>query len=441
MNKLGKDKKLHYCVNSTVISVLIVVLLYVIARNNFPLFHSLTEGFSIVVAALIYVLARQTYQYSQNNFLLFIGMAYFFVGVFDFLHTVTYKGMGVFSLEQSNVATQLWIAGRFVEVMSLAIAPFFVRRAVAINKFLLIYTLVTLGLLASIIYLPIFPTCYLEDGGLTAFKIVAEYVFIAILLFGIWRLRRERGTLDPLIVQIVSLSMVFTAVSEFSFTMYSDVFGVSNFLGHLFKVISYAFIYQGLVVHGLQKPFETIFWELKKSSITDYLTKLYNRQGFTELVREDLRHSAVGGRPIGILMMDLDNFKKVNDRFGHDVGDRMLRTFAGILRETLAGTDLIFRLGGDEFAVVMDADPARLADAAERLKAAVTAWAEREEMARMVSLSIGAASGVVARPEELDELLRKADVKMYREKSRGKSARRGEGRDEEETREMEMLLR
>lgn len=72
------------------------IILYITARANYLLFHALVEGFAIVVAALIYTLATRTYQHSRNDTFLFLGIAYLHVGILDFVHTLVYKGMGVF---------------------------------------------------------------------------------------------------------------------------------------------------------------------------------------------------------------------------------------------------------------------------------------------------------------------------------------------------------
>ena len=103
---------------------LLNVVLYVVARVNYLLFHALVEGFAIIVAALIYVLATRTHRYSRNNMFLFLGISYFFVAVLDFSHMLTYKGMGVFPGFGADTPTQLWIVGRLMEAVSLVAVPF-----------------------------------------------------------------------------------------------------------------------------------------------------------------------------------------------------------------------------------------------------------------------------------------------------------------------------
>src|SRR5208337_911961 len=84
--------------------LLVLLLLFVVAQNNYLLYRTLLEGFSLVVAALIYVLTTRTYKYSGNTLLLFLGNVYLFIAVIEFFHIVTYKGMGIFPVQGTNTA-------------------------------------------------------------------------------------------------------------------------------------------------------------------------------------------------------------------------------------------------------------------------------------------------------------------------------------------------
>ena len=107
--------------------LLVVLLLYVVDRNNYLLYRTLLEGFSLVMAALIYVLTTRTYKYSGNALLLFLGNAYLFIAVIDFFYIVTYKGMGIFPVQGINTTAQLWIAGRYLLAVSFLLAAVIAR--------------------------------------------------------------------------------------------------------------------------------------------------------------------------------------------------------------------------------------------------------------------------------------------------------------------------
>ena len=91
----------------------VLVSLYVISLRNYLLFHSIAEVFSIVIAFSIFVIAWNSRRVLENGYLLFLGIAYLFIGALDLLHTLAYTGMGVFPGTGTNLATQIWISGRY----------------------------------------------------------------------------------------------------------------------------------------------------------------------------------------------------------------------------------------------------------------------------------------------------------------------------------------
>ena len=102
--------------------VVIIGILYIISRSNYLLFHSLAELFSIFVAYIVFLIVWKSRVRLENRFLIFLGIAYFFVASLDLLHTFAYKGMGIFPHIDLNPPTQLWIAARYMESISLLVA-------------------------------------------------------------------------------------------------------------------------------------------------------------------------------------------------------------------------------------------------------------------------------------------------------------------------------
>ena len=130
--------------------------LYFTSLYNYLLFHSIAEVFSIVVAFGIFLVAWNSRRFLENNYLLFAGFAFPFVASLDLLHTLGYKGMGVFQGYGTNLPTQLWIAARYLESISLLIAPMFLGRPFNIKTIFLTYTGVVTLLLVSIFYWDLF---------------------------------------------------------------------------------------------------------------------------------------------------------------------------------------------------------------------------------------------------------------------------------------------
>ena len=161
--------------------------------------------------------------------------------------------------------------------------------------------------------------------------------------------------------------------------------------------------------------------QLKHQAFHDSLTKLANRALFIERVEEALTRRAPLGLPVGVLFIDLDDFKTVNDSLGHQAGDELLTSVAERVKTCLRGDDMAARLGGDEFAVLLE-DMATEADArrvAGRIVDALRAplILQGQEVIAHASIGIATSTG----PEQpADELLRNADVAMYMAKASGK---------------------
>lgn len=159
-------------------------------------------------------------------------------------------------------------------------------------------------------------------------------------------------------------------------------------------------------------------------AIVDGLTGLNNRRYLDSHLKILFDRAAVRGRPISICMTDIDRFKLVNDTYGHDVGDEVLREFATRIRSTVRGADLACRYGGEEFVVVMPDTPMELAaSVAERLRAIVedTPFHVRSigaELSITASLGIATSSGAFGAP---DEILKQADRALYEAKHAGRN--------------------
>jgi diguanylate cyclase (GGDEF)-like protein len=159
--------------------------------------------------------------------------------------------------------------------------------------------------------------------------------------------------------------------------------------------------------------------ELRRLADHDSLTGLLNRRGFMEGMRRELRRMERKGEYGALLLLDLDNFKIVNDTAGHLAGDQVLRSTADVLRRRLRATDVIGRLGGDEFAVlILNVTPRQ----AKEIAAEITETLRSMKVtAGDVVIGVAASIGVVPIDELHDEneedLLAAADRAMYRVKS------------------------
>ena len=145
---------------------------------------------------------------------------------------------------------------------------------------------------------------------------------------------------------------------------------------------------------------------------TDVLTALPNARAFLEQLPRDLARSTREKKPLAVLYLDVDDFKTVNDRYGHAAGDDVLRRVAAIITESVRAGDLVARMGGDEFtAVLWGADATTAAVVAQRVSARVLSLAAEYPEARL-GISIGIADGAAANGDA-EQLIRLSDRSMY----------------------------
>ena len=162
--------------------------------------------------------------------------------------------------------------------------------------------------------------------------------------------------------------------------------------------------------------------ESLEMAVTDPLTGLHNRRYIASRLRQAVESANHGGAPVSLLIADIDHFKNINDRFGHEGGDHVLCGFAERLLRDLRALDLAARYGGEEFLIVMPgAGLAEAGIASERLRASIAAepFAVGDDQSVAVTVSIGFAQAKIG--ESADALLRRADEALYVAKGEGRN--------------------
>lgn len=210
------------------------------------------------------MVAWNTRQFNQFRFISFLGAAYLSVAAVDLLHVLAYQGMNIFQGRGPNLATQLWIAARYMESLALLTAAATVGRRWSISRTTICFGLIG-AVLATLILSGRFPDCYLPDRGLTEFKIISEYIIIFILCAVILAAyaRRDRFPADSL--GLLVWSCVLSIAGELSLTLYVDVYGLLNQVGHYFKLASFYLIYLAVIEVNLKQPYQSMFADLKRS--------------------------------------------------------------------------------------------------------------------------------------------------------------------------------
>ena len=236
---------------------------------NYVVFHTVIELFSIGVAMGLFMIAWNVRQRMDNDFLLFIALAYAAVAGLDVVHTLAYQGMGAMPGLTADPPTQLWIAARYLQSLSLLAAPLRLTRRLPLKTALVgmavIDALVLLSIFRPWPWLPAFPECHLGVRGLTPFKVVSEYIISGILLAAVGVLWWRRSRLDKALFMTMVVALFVTMASEIAFTSYVRVTEASNMIGHLLKAVAMYLTYKALIEAGLKRPFDVLFHSLSDS--------------------------------------------------------------------------------------------------------------------------------------------------------------------------------
>lgn len=202
--------------------------------------------------------------------------------------------------------------------------------------------------------------------------------------------------------------------------------GVHDFRDALMSLVISSLLAVGIFgVRRLFAEMEANRARLETLAATDPLTGLHNRRRFFERAYDEIRRCQRSGEPLTLLILDLDHFKYVNDRYGHAAGDAMLIAVADAIRTTLRRVDVAGRLGGEEFILLLPGSSGEAASvAAERLRSVLGAARTEDGIGVTTSLGVAVADKV---PLDIDvkeyfrELVHEADTALYLAKERGRN--------------------
>ena len=253
------EKDPHILTYSLGLFLLGIIVVLVWARSvHYLLFHTLAELIAIVVSLSIFSLTWASRQHLKNGYLVILGSAYVTIGIVDIFHTLTFKGMNLLPGVTTNHPTQFWLTARFIEAVSLVIAPLFIRRT---PRFTLAAAAFAIpGILGCIAVLQgVFPKTFIDGVGLTQFKITGEYVIILLLLIAQVMLWYRRKEFAPEVFRLLSGSLLLAIATEFCFIHYTGFYDFVNELGHFFRFLSVVLAYLALAVTGVRRPMELLY--------------------------------------------------------------------------------------------------------------------------------------------------------------------------------------
>jgi len=321
-----------------IIGVAIIFSLYMISLESYLLYHDLVEMFSIIIAFGIFLIIWNSYKRIENHFFTILAIGIAFSAIFDLLHVVTYKGMNIIhiaSSDPSNLATQLWVIARFLQVLTYIVALFVVNK-VSRWKVALVYVIISVLILSSLFIWHIFPVAY-TNGHLTLFKRISEYILSSLFLLASILVYRRKREFDKSIYKLLILSLIITVLSEFSLTLYTDVYGVMNFMGHVFKLIAFYLLYRAIIVTALDRPHDFLFHKLvldeEKLKNSDKELRLKNNLLKREYGEVNALLSSIGD---GVVAMDKTGIIRYtnpafNKLVGHDSDELVNKNIFDVL--------------------------------------------------------------------------------------------------------------
>lgn len=424
---LDSDNRLIGFISLAVATFFVLPLLW--RFQGYLLFHTLLENICILLSLLLFVIGDRTYKFSENSAILVLSTAFLFASALGFLHALAYEGMHVIPNIDSSMATQFWIARRFLESTGILAATFIRKRKISFIKMASFYFIVTSLLIASI-FARIFPVCFVEGSGLTPFKKISEYVIILISIITLFRLKELNKRFETDYLRLFGFAIIIGIIAEAIFTLYTRVNDLVNGVGHLFYLLSSGLFSIFVIKEGLDKPYTTMFQEVHRQAIRDSLTGLYNRNGLYEIANAAFKRAKRYSGSFRAFVIDIDNFKTINDKYGHPEGDRALVEFGKILIKSFREYDIIVRIGGDEFAVIMEGDDDTAALARQRLERAVSAWADSNLKRHGLGISYGIAEWDAGADASIDDALAAADEALLKAKAIKHPERPNSRRDE-----------
>ncbi|MBI5005507.1 MAG: PAS domain-containing protein [Nitrosomonadales bacterium] len=283
--------------------------------------HVAAEMFAIVIAMLVFGVTWNAYSSERSTNILVLACGFLLVGLLDFGHMFSFKGMpDLVTPSGPEKAIQFWLAGRFATALVLLVVA--LRAWQPLEKPRMRYALLAGSLIiAAVVYWLIlyhgekWPDTFIEGQGLTRTKVAAEYVIIAILLVAgaLFYRQAKRSHAQALDTVNLAAACLVTVLSELCFVLYSAVSDIFNLLGHVYKVIAYAFIYRAVFMDSVREPFKKL------------------RQAKNELQASQMMlQSIISNAPVAIFWKDRDcRYLGANDVFLRDAGVGDVRDLTG----------------------------------------------------------------------------------------------------------------
>lgn len=412
--------------------------------------HTNIEFFCVFVALCTFTVTWYSYLNNCSSYSYFLGLGLLAVGMIDLFHLYSYEGMpAIFTEACPNKATLYHVIGRLIMSISFLISIFLYKKEYCpigrLRHYFFAGTIMLVFfILITVSWFPgIYPEMYIKGSGLTEAKVICEYIIITLLVTAtggyLWLYRKYMDSY----LQFIIITLMISVFSELCFVSYQSSYDSTNLLGHIYRFASYIIIYIAIFMNNVKRPYLELCTAreqleqandileqrvrertcelqeaneiLSKAATHDYLTNAINRMEFSNQFK-NLVENYQAETVHAVIALDFDSFKKINDTYGHAVGDECLKTFVRAATEVTRPTDFVARFGGDEFMILLPKTP--------REGARVVGEKIRTRLVEVADPPFTISMGIAEWPKDgrkEKDLLAHADEALYLAKQKGKN--------------------
>ncbi len=355
----------------------ILACLFAISFFNYLLFHSLVGIYSISIAFAVFMIAWNAREYNKDSYIIFIGIAYLFIGFIDLLYLLSFKEMNIFA-DYKFYAGQFRISARWMESLTFFVAFSFndrIKLRTSYETIFAIYFLATVSIVSSILYFKTFPKCCIEGIVNTPFKNLSEGIIVLLLMLAWLSLDRSRSRVGEKAYPFLVWAVVFTILSEIFIFISSDPQELFNITGQFLKLASYYMIYKVAIDLGIKRPYDAYFREhqqneslLKDAALVDIETGLLNSRAYERLKGKMWVLFKKNRSNVGIGLISINDFGKLKNEYGKSMSRKVLREMIEVTGSVISDDYFFFRLEENKFLLLSGEEEERMLHYAETIR-------------------------------------------------------------------------
>jgi diguanylate cyclase (GGDEF)-like protein len=399
-----------------------IVYLFLMIIFNRDFFYFSIDIFSAMMGLMMFILASNSKEYTRKTALLLIATLYLYVSCFDLMKLTAYFGVG-YERYSLDIAIKWFTSARILELFGLFLIVLFFK--LSNSKVYLSLHFIGSIVFVSLLLLEhynVLPTYYSDGLALIVRLIYLMIAALFLVLIYIFRIKYTENKDVTLYLTIIILLKALSSILYSQSIVFGDVFYIAS---DILRFLSYAGLYLVFIRQVVSDPYSNLhkFFidkerELLSLSELDSMTGLYNHSTTFVKIEELILNVGKTHVEVCVILFDIDNFKQINDSFGHTKGDEILVTFTDKLNNLNYKGVIVGRYGGDEFVMALpNIDNTSVDEVFLKIGVCM------KEIYKEAGIKITYSAGVVFWKigDNATDMIRRADIKMYESKERGKN--------------------